>query len=59
LNLKSMKEQTTLQTDSQDPVPGTSYDDNESQRLRQEEEDGDDGDTSDDGIRSYYPGGEN
>jgi hypothetical protein len=55
LNIKAVKDQVKQQTGLEEPVPSTSIEEGDSRR-RHDEEDGDDGDTSDDGMRSYYHG---
>jgi hypothetical protein len=55
LNIKAVKDQVKQQIGLEEPVPSTSIEEGDSRR-RQDEEEGDDGDTSDDGMRSYYHG---
>jgi hypothetical protein len=55
LNIKAVKDQVKQQIGQEEPVPSTSIEEVDLRR-RQDEEDGDDGDTSDDGMRSYYHG---
>ncbi|CAB3370488.1 Hypothetical predicted protein [Cloeon dipterum] len=59
INLKAMKDQVMQQADTEDPVPSTSYDENEQRRLRNDEDEPEEGDTSDDGTRHFYPDDQN